>query len=167
INLQVNVSVSLTNNDCLEVSLRCLAIEGDGLGLHESNDGGVLATVMAAGFKGELARFQAGVSLEISRMDAWYSDSDGSFQIPATYVVKGLCRKCCLPEIILRCMQVSVSLAESGKSNDHHDELIELVASGMLRLFSQQQLQEFLLFERHCSLYKMELREEEPSAVDD
>ncbi|XP_028548037.1 nuclear pore complex protein NUP107 [Dendrobium catenatum] len=165
--LMVNVSVSLTNNDCLEVSLRCLAIEGDGLGLHESNDGGVLATVMAAGFKGELARFQAGVSLEISRMDAWYSDSDGSFQIPATYVVKGLCRKCCLPEIILRCMQVSVSLAESGESNDHHDELIELVASGMLRLFSQQQLQEFLLFERHCSLYKMELREEEPSAVDD
>ncbi|KAI0493389.1 hypothetical protein KFK09_023505 [Dendrobium nobile] len=165
--LMVNVSVSLTNNDCLEVSLRCLAIEGDGLGLHESNDGGLLATVMAAGFKGELARFQAGVSLEISRMDAWYSDSDGSFQIPATYVVKGLCRKCCLPEIILRSMQVSVSLAESGESNDHHDELIELVASGMLRLFSQQQLQEFLLFERHCSLYKMELREEEPSAVDD
>ncbi|KAL0907305.1 hypothetical protein M5K25_021705 [Dendrobium thyrsiflorum] len=162
--LMVNVSVSLTNNDCLEVALRCLAIEGDGLGLHESNDGGLLATVMAAGFKGELARFQAGVSLEISRMDAWYSDSDGSFQIPATYVVKGLCRKCCLPEIILRCMQVSVSLAESGESNDYHDELIELVASGMLGLFSQQQLQEFLLFERHCSLYKMELGEE-PSVI--
>ncbi|XP_020575766.1 nuclear pore complex protein NUP107 isoform X2 [Phalaenopsis equestris] len=164
--LMVNVSVSLTNNYCVEVALRCLAIEGDGLGLHESNDGGLLATVMAAGFKGELAHFQAGVSLDISRIDAWYSDSAGSFQIPATYIVRGLCRKCCLPEIILRCMQVSVSLAESGETNDHHDELIELVASGMLSLFSQQQLQEFLLFERHCSLYKMELGEE-PSAADD
>lgn len=164
--LMVNVSVSFTNNYCIEVALKCLAIDGDGLGLHESNDGGILAVVMAAGFKGELARFQAGVTLEISRIDAWYSDDDGSIQIPATFVVKGLCRKCCLPEMILRCMQVSISLAESGESNDRHDELIELVSSGLLGLFSQQQLQEFLLFERHFSLYKMELLEE-PSGVDD
>lgn len=163
--LMVNVSVSFTNSHCVEVRLRCLAIEGDGLGLHESNDGGLLAAVMAAGFKGELAHFQAGVTLEISRIDAWYSDDDGSIQIPAAYVVKGLCRKCCLPEMILRCMQVSVSLSESGESNDHHDELIELVASVMLPLFSPQQLQEFLLFERQWSLYKMELGEES-SGVD-
>lgn len=32
--------------------LRCLAVEGDGLGIHDMNDGGVLGTVMAAGFKG-------------------------------------------------------------------------------------------------------------------
>ncbi|KAG0461623.1 hypothetical protein HPP92_021920 [Vanilla planifolia] len=138
---KVNVSSSVTNNYCVEVKLRCLTMEGDGFGDHESNDGGLLARVMAAGFKGELTRFQAGVTSEISLMDAWYSQNDGSRQLPANYIVKGLCRRCCLPEIILRCMQASVSLAESGEANDHHDELIELVASGMLPLFSQQQLQ--------------------------
>lgn len=158
--LMVNVSISFTNSYCVEVRLRCLAIEGDGLGLHESNDGGLLAAVMAAGFKGELAHFQAGVTLEIYRIDAWYSDDDVSIQIPAAYVIKGLCRKCCLPEMILRCMQVLVSVFESGESNNHHDELIELVASVMLPLFSPQQLQEFLLFERQWSLYKMQSEEE-------
>ncbi|KAG0461712.1 hypothetical protein HPP92_022009 [Vanilla planifolia] len=163
--LMVNVSSSVTNNYCVEVKLRCLTMEGDGFGVHESNDGGLLARVMAAGFKGELTRFQAGVTIEISRMDAWYSQNDGSRQLPANYIVKGLCRRCCLPEIILRCMQVSVSLAESGEANDHHDELIALVASGMLPLFSQQQLQEFLLFEREYTLYTMEWWEE-PAAAD-
>lgn len=33
--------------------LRCSAVEGDGLGSHDLNDGGVLGTVMAAGFKGK------------------------------------------------------------------------------------------------------------------
>jgi nuclear pore complex protein Nup107 len=45
--------------------------------------------------------------MEISRLDAWYSSRDGSLEGPATYIVRGLCRRCCLPEIILRCMQVS------------------------------------------------------------
>lgn len=27
-------------------------MDGDGLGLHEANDGGLLATIIAAGFKG-------------------------------------------------------------------------------------------------------------------
>lgn len=49
---QVNVSISSSNNYCIEVVLRCLAVEGDGLGIHDMNDGGVLGTVMAAGFKG-------------------------------------------------------------------------------------------------------------------
>nr|CAD1816980.1 unnamed protein product [Ananas comosus var. bracteatus] len=159
---------SSTNNYYIEVALRCVAVSGDGLGFHEANDGGILATVMAAGFKaGELNRFQAGVTMEISRLDAWYSDEDGSVGSPATYIVRGLCRRCCLPEIILRCMQVSISLAEAGDRLDHHDQLIELVASsesGMLQLFSQHQLQEFLLFERECVLSKMELEEEHPEA---
>ncbi|XP_039127223.1 nuclear pore complex protein NUP107 [Dioscorea cayenensis subsp. rotundata] len=161
--LMVNVAISSRDNYCIEVALRCLAIDGDGLGLHEANDGGVLAFIMAAGFKGELNRFQTGVTMEISRLDAWYSDAGGSLEIPATYIVRGLCRRCCLPEIILRCMQVSVSLAESGDAFDRRNELIELVASsdsGLLQLFSQQQLQEFLLFERECTLFKMELQEE-------
>lgn len=49
---QVNVYISSSNNYCIEVVLRCLAVEGDGLGIHDMNDGGVLGTVMAAGFKG-------------------------------------------------------------------------------------------------------------------
>lgn len=161
--LMVNVSVSARDNYCIEVVLRCLAVAGDGIGPHELNDGGILGTIMAAGFKGELLRFQAGVTMEISRLDAWYSSKDGSIEGPATYIVRGLCRRCCLPEVILRCMQVSVSLMESGNPPESHDELIELVAcpeTGFLHLFSQQQLQEFLLFEREYSIFKMELQEE-------
>lgn len=161
--LMVNVAISTRDNYCIEVVLRCLAVEGDGLGLHQSNDGGILSTVMAAGFKGELPRFQVGVTMEISRLDAWYSSAEGSLEGPATYIVQGLCRTCCIPEVILRCMQVSVSLVESGNPPEDHDELIELVAcpeSGYLHLFSQQQLQEFLLFEREYTIFKMELDDE-------
>ncbi|CAL5379374.1 unnamed protein product [Camellia sinensis] len=133
--LMVSVSISSTDNYCIEVVFRCLATDGDGLGPHELNDGGILATVIAAGFK-------AVVTMEISRLDAWYSSKDGSLEGPATYIVWGPCRRCCIPEVILRCMQVSISLVESG--TESHDELIELVASaetGFLHLFSQQQLQ--------------------------
>lgn len=161
--LMVNVSISLRDNYCIEVVLRCLAVVGDGIWPHEMNDGGILATVMAAGFKGELNRFQAGVTMEICRLDAWYSSKDGSLEGSAAYIVRGLCRRCCLPEVILRCMQVSVSLMESGDPPESHDELIELVASPqteLLHLFSQQQLQEFLLFEREYTIFQMELEEE-------
>ncbi|KAJ0008281.1 hypothetical protein Pint_29237 [Pistacia integerrima] len=164
--LMVNVSISSSSNYCIEVVLRCLAVEGDGLGSHDLNDRGILGTVMAAGFKGELVRFQPGVTTEICRLDAWYSSEDGSLEGPATYIIRGLCRRCCLPELILRSMQVSVSLVESGNEPESHDELIELVASsetGFLHLFSQQQLQEFLLFEREYAICKMESQEEEPS----
>lgn len=47
------VSISARDNYCIEVVLRCLATDGDGLGPHDLNDGGVLATVIAAGFKGK------------------------------------------------------------------------------------------------------------------
>ncbi|XP_073219812.1 nuclear pore complex protein NUP107 isoform X2 [Cicer arietinum] len=161
--LKVNVSISSRDNYCIDIVLRCLAIAGDGLGPQDFNDGGILSTIMAAGFKGELPRFQAGVTMEISRLDAWYSDKDGRLEFPATYIVKGLCRRCCLPEVILRCMQVSVSLMGSGVLPDSHDNLIELVGSPetrLLDLFSQQQLQEFLLFEREYSISQMELTQE-------
>lgn len=59
-----------------------------------------------SGITGELDRFQAGVTMEISRLDAWYSSSEGSIEGPATYILRGLCRQCCIPEVILRCMQV-------------------------------------------------------------
>ncbi|KAJ0008006.1 hypothetical protein Pint_29198 [Pistacia integerrima] len=89
----VNVSVSSSNNYCIEVVLRCLAVEGDGLASHDLNDGGSLGTVMADGFKGELVRFQPGVTMEICRLDAWYSSEDGSLEGPATYIIRGLCRR--------------------------------------------------------------------------
>lgn len=49
----MNVSISATDAYCIEIVIRCLAMDGDGLGLHELNDGGVLATVIASGFKGK------------------------------------------------------------------------------------------------------------------
>lgn len=52
LNLQANVAISPRDNSCIEVVLRCLAVEGDGLGPHDLNDGGILANVIAAGFKG-------------------------------------------------------------------------------------------------------------------
>ncbi|KAG2241600.1 hypothetical protein Bca52824_096420 [Brassica carinata] len=60
-------------------------------------------------------------------------------------------------------MRVSVCLMESRNPPEDHDELIELVASdetGFLSLFSQQQLQEFMLFEREYRLSQLELQEE-------
>lgn len=164
--LMVNVSNSTKDSYCIEVVLRCLAVEGDGLGPHDLNDGGILAAVLAAGFKGELSRFQAGVTMDISRLDVWYSNNDGSLDGPATYIVHGLCRKCCVPEIFLRCMQVSVSLIKSGYPPEGHHELIELVTSpktDFLHLFSQHQLQELLLFEREYTIYEMDLEEESDS----
>ncbi|MFS7974637.1 putative nuclear pore protein [Helianthus anomalus] len=157
--LQVNVSISLKDSSCVDIALRCMATESDGFGPNELADGGVLAAVIAAGVKGELVGFQVGVTMEILRLDAWYCGTDGSLGSPATYILRGLCRRCCVPEIILRCMQVSVSLMESGHAHERHDELIELVAgseTGILHLFSPNQLQEFLLFEREYCIWKME-----------
>ncbi|CAA7401213.1 unnamed protein product [Spirodela intermedia] len=162
--MMINVAISPRDSYCVEVSLRCLAVDGDGLGFHAADDGGILAAIISAGFKGELSRFQSGVTLEISRLDAWCSDSEGSLQSPATYIVRGLCRRCCLPELVLRCMQICLSLAETGETWEDRDRLVELVASsrsGMLGLFSRQQLQEFLLFERDCTLYRMDPPEED------
>ncbi|CAA0816162.1 Nuclear pore complex protein NUP107 [Striga hermonthica] len=133
--------------------------------VHESEEPVYLevhATAVLSLPSGELPRFKAGVTMEISRLDAWYSSSDGSLEGSATYIVCGLCRKCCIPEIFLRCMQVSVSLMESGYRPERHHELIELVNSpetDFLSLFSQNQLQEFLLFERDYTLYETNLEE--------
>ncbi|CAL5330799.1 unnamed protein product [Camellia sinensis] len=171
LNRQLMVSLShQIDNYCIEVVLRCLATDGDGLGPHELNDGVILATVIAAGFKDwvksntrhptgitgscltsyvlsymafskwrckhnakpgrELVRFQAGVTMEISRLDAWYSSKDCSLEGRATYIMWGLCRRCCIPEVILRCMQEICFCFACGASNppESHDELIELVA---------------------------------------
>ncbi|XP_042387872.1 nuclear pore complex protein NUP107-like, partial [Zingiber officinale] len=117
--------------------------------LHEANDGGLLATIMVVGFKGELNRFQPGVRMEIFRLDAWFFKEDLLIN-PTNYIVKGLNRRC-------------FSLAKTGNLKDHRDALVELVSSseyGILHLFSHHQLQEFLLIERECSLHTMEYEEE-------
>ncbi|KAL0562213.1 hypothetical protein IC582_002665 [Cucumis melo] len=160
--LVVNVSIASGEGFCIEIVLRCLAAPGDGLGHREVNDGGILSGIMAAGFKGELRGFQAGVTLEVLRLDALYSNEDGSLKDPAAYIVQGLCRWCCLPEVILRCMQVSVALMELGFEPKCHDNLIELVGnseSGFSDLFSEQQFEEFLILEREYTLRKMEVGE--------
>ncbi|XP_056692248.1 nuclear pore complex protein NUP107-like [Spinacia oleracea] len=123
VGIEVDVKVSSRNNLCIEVILRCLAVQGDGLGPHELNDGGILASVMSAGFKGELSRFQAGVTMEISRLDAWYSNAEGSVKDQAAYIVRGLCRRCCLPELILRCIQVFTTPREGPFTKEELDEV--------------------------------------------
>ncbi|KAL4584438.1 hypothetical protein LXL04_009039 [Taraxacum kok-saghyz] len=150
--LMVNVCVSTKDSCSIEVSLRCTATESDGFGSNVGGDGGLLGGIMTAGIKGELAGFQAGVTMEILRIDGWYSGTDGSLGSPATYILRGLCRRCCIPEVVLRCMQVSVSLMESGDDTcEIHDELIELVAApdtGFINLFSQNQLQVMMVIYR-------------------
>lgn len=48
----MNATISSRDHYCIDVVLRCLAIVGDGLGPHDFNDGGILSTIIAAGFKG-------------------------------------------------------------------------------------------------------------------
>jgi len=50
--LQVNVSISSRDSYCVDIVLRCIAIASDGLEPHELNDGGILGTILASGFKG-------------------------------------------------------------------------------------------------------------------
>nr|CAB3492127.1 unnamed protein product [Digitaria exilis] len=165
----VDIQVSPRDPCCIEVALRCLAAEGDGYGLHEANDGGLLAAIMAAGFKGELSRFQPGVSMAISRLDAWYSDGNGSVESTGAYIIRGLCRRCCLPETILRSMQACISLSAAGVSLDDCDKLVELVGLHFVVSIKLpfNVCQEFLIFERECLISKMELEEEQQLASDD
>ncbi|KAI8024662.1 Nuclear pore complex protein NUP107 [Camellia lanceoleosa] len=148
--------MSSTDNDCIEVVLRCLATGGDGLGPHELNDGSILATVIAAGFKGELVRFQAGVTMEISRLDACIQAKMVLWKAQLHTLCGAFVEGVAFQKLFL---DVSVLLVESGNPPESHDELIELDASpktGFLHLFSQQQLQ------REYWICKLELGEELP-----
>nr|GEW72315.1 integrase, catalytic region, zinc finger, CCHC-type, peptidase aspartic, catalytic [Tanacetum cinerariifolium] len=64
--------------------------KNDGFGPNKHPDGGILAAVIAAG---DLARFQASVTMGILRVEAWYSRIDGSLGNPATYILRGLSRR--------------------------------------------------------------------------
>ncbi|KAJ7559069.1 hypothetical protein O6H91_04G068600 [Diphasiastrum complanatum] len=160
--LVVDVSINSKDGSLVDVCLRCLPIEGDGIGLATHNDGGLLAEIVVVAVKGELPYFQSGVTLDVLRMDARRMNKDG-VQGEAYYLAQGLCRRCCLPELILRCMQIRVTLSSAGiDSEDNASFLLTLIASGrdgLYSLFSQLQLQEFLLFEREVTLNSIEATE--------
>ncbi|XP_024516056.1 nuclear pore complex protein NUP107 [Selaginella moellendorffii] len=163
-NLTVNVAVNPQNNMLLDIELKCAALEGEGIESLVSSDGGFLSAIMAAGIKGELPHFHPGVAIEVLRMDAFSIHSDG-VRRDAPFVARGICRRCCLPELVLRCMQIRAWLpvSEMAASDDPEDDLIQLVASGALQgLFSGSQLEEFLLLEREIVLRRMEAGEDEP-----
>lgn len=166
--LSVDISICTGDEYCINVVLRCTASKGDGIGPCTAEDGGLLASVMAAAFKGELEHFEEGVALEVFQLDASYINKEGFHEAPAKFIVQGLCRRCCIPELILRCMQIRISLADLPDGvHQFHNELVELIASpdsGLHRLFSQQQLQEFLLLEREFCIRSMEAEEE--SSID-
>ncbi|KAH9322537.1 hypothetical protein KI387_017176, partial [Taxus chinensis] len=162
--IQVDVSICTGDKYCIEVVLRCLAVRNDGTDPCAGEDGGLLASIMEAAFKGELEHFQVGVALEVFQLDAWYIEKEGSQEAPAKFIVQGICRRCCIPELILRCMQITVSLADiSDGVLENQNELIDLIASPdseLHCLFSQHQLQEFLLFEREFCIRHMEAQED-------
>lgn len=160
--LTVEVDVNRRDINCVDVRLRCLPVSGDGLGLATGHDGGLLGSILALAAKGEMPHFQSGLALEVVSMDAWRWDENLVLRTPATYILQGLARRCCLPELILRCMELKVFLAASRGAEDVDDEstdLIGLVASketALHRLFSQRQLQIFLLLERNMTICRME-----------
>ncbi|BBN06716.1 nuclear pore complex protein Nup107 [Marchantia polymorpha subsp. ruderalis] len=161
--LTVDVTVNGKDHSLVDILLRCLPVKGDGLGSNTDYDGGLLASIIAYAVKGELPHFRAGIVLEVLRLDAWYISGDGIQQVQAGYIVQGLCRRCCLPELILRSMQVKAALAAASVEVDDEDcDVLELVASKeyeLYQLFSQRQLQELLQFERRARIYSLEVLE--------
>jgi nuclear pore complex protein Nup107 len=143
----------------VDVQLRCVSIDGDGVGTAIAHDGGLLGSILALAAKGELPHFQAGLILEVVTMDAWYWDNSFVKRLPAVYILQGLCRRCCLPELILRCLQLRVFLAAFEDRLEEDQKLIDFVSSretALYGLFSQRQLQEFLLLEAEVTIRSME-----------
>lgn len=163
--LTVDVSINTKDGSLVDVVLACLSVKGDGLSSSTEYDGGLLASVMAYAVKGELPHFRVGLVLEVLRLDAFHVDGERSQRVQAVYISQGLCRSCCLPELILRCMEMRSALASGGGPVDEDSlDLLELVASKefeLYRLFSQRQLQELLQFERNARISAMEYLEEE------
>eukprot|EP00252_Welwitschia_mirabilis_P023223 TRINITY_DN6524_c0_g2_i1.p1 TRINITY_DN6524_c0_g2~~TRINITY_DN6524_c0_g2_i1.p1 ORF type:complete len:680 (-),score=154.29 TRINITY_DN6524_c0_g2_i1:328-2253(-) len=158
-----DVSVSPKDEYCVNIILRCLAVEGDGLGECTTEDGGIIASVLADALKGELEKFVEGFALEVFQLDSWYTDNKGSHGAMAQYIILGLCRRCCIPELILRCMQMKVMLAnQTGDEFEYQNDLAELIASPdseICKLFSQKQMQEFLHLEREFCLRNLETQD--------
>ncbi|KAI5063312.1 hypothetical protein GOP47_0021859 [Adiantum capillus-veneris] len=158
---QVKVHTTASDvENCVNINMQCLAVVGDGIDSIDQ-DGGLLGAALATAVKGEMLHFQPGLSLEVFRLDAWYVDKDGK-RSPAIYITQGLCRRCCLPELMLRCMQLRVFLASGGIFSTEEEDLVEYVASSeyaVHQLFSTRQLQEFLLLEREFTLHVVESAE--------
>eukprot|EP00250_Pteridium_aquilinum_P018743 c24191_g1_i1 orf=1363-4599(-) len=161
--VKVETSPSKIENS-VNIHMRCLAVLGDGIDTTVQ-DGGLLAAALATAVKGEMVHFQPGLTFEVSRLDAWFVDKD-DMRSPAIYITQGLCRRCCLPELILRCMQMKVFLAGSELFLNEEEDLVDYVASSensVYQLFSSRQLQEFLLLERDFTLEVMESAENDLS----
>lgn len=69
VNIKTKVSIPLKGNCHIGVVRRCLGIKSDDIDQHGNNDGGTLATKVAADFIGELTQFQAEDTMGISRLD--------------------------------------------------------------------------------------------------
>ncbi|CAM6042536.1 unnamed protein product [Sphagnum compactum] len=166
--LTVDVQKSTKDGSCVDVQLRCVSIEGDGVGTAIAHDGGLLGSILALAAKGELPHFQAGLILEVVTMDAWYWDNSFVKRLPAVYILQGLCRRCCLPELILRCLQLRVFLAALEDRLEEDHKLIDFVSSretALYGLFSQRQLQEFLLLEAEVTIRSMEFTGDDSSGM--
>ena len=169
--LTVDVDINRRDANCVDVRLRCKPVKGDGIGSAIGHDGGLLGSILALAAKGEMPHFQTGLALEVVKMDAWHWDYSCVQQSAATYILRGLCRRCCLPELLLRCMQLRVFLAAFRgleEDDDEESDLIGLVAStetALHHLFSQRQLQEFLLLEREVTICSMESSRDDTSVL--
>ncbi|CAM6108841.1 unnamed protein product [Calypogeia fissa] len=163
--LTVDVSINTKDGSLVDIVLGCLSVKGDGLSAITEYDGGLLASIMAYAVKGELPHFRVGLVLEVLRLDTFFVDGDRSQRVQAVYISQGLCRRCCLPELILRCMEMKSALASArGPVDEDSFDLLELVASKEFELyclFSQRQLQELLQFERSARISSMEYLEKE------
>lgn len=88
---QVSVTRSVRDECSIEVILRCLAIEGDGIGPHEVSDGGILSTVLAAGFKGNDLQWLLVLVFVISSMVVVSQANFFKLPIPKVVTVCVLC----------------------------------------------------------------------------
>jgi hypothetical protein len=87
---------------------------------------------------GELPHFRVGLVLEVLRLDAWYVDGERSQRVQAVYITQGLSRRCCLPELILRCMEVL-----------HYPQL--LLSLEVTDVYGFDLMVESCLFSRRCN----------------
>lgn len=152
--LQVEARVHPTDRGQLELALQCLSTGRDHV------DGGLLAALLAVGVKGELPRLPLGTALQVTHVDAWELVPPGPLRVQAPHVARSLCRRCCLPQLVLHCLQMHAYIAAAGRHDEIRDQgVVELLAAGPGRLhdlFSAHQLQAVMGLERDILVLSME-----------
>eukprot|EP00897_Mesotaenium_endlicherianum_P006682 jgi/Mesen1/6041/ME000308S05236 len=154
--LTVEVGAHPRDDSQVLVAMRCTPEEGATWPGTSELDGGLLAAVLCNAIKG--------TTLQVTRVDAWavVGPTDQAVVMPA--VVRGLCRRCCLPELALRALQMVVYLVAAGRSGEaaKGTALLELCAqspANLSSLFTSRQLQELLRLQRELVLLTMEAQE--------